>query len=123
MAKDVKVLRPAALDQSHRAQIFRHETRKNGFAWHQVDHALILTAFATCLDGGHALMLSSAMGGRGVCIRIMKGRGVEAEVEYAGSGHELNEWLRAIINFYQSSSEDALLAMQMILRETRATGD
>jgi hypothetical protein len=123
MSKEPKILKPQPGSGSAAKSIFRERKRQNGFAWHEVDHALILSAFCTCLDAGHALMLSSAMGGRGVCIRIMKGRNQDAEVEYASSGYELNEWLEAIVNGYQSSSEDVVTAMRAALNARAEAAD
>jgi hypothetical protein len=123
MAADKKIMKPQPGAGHPKVTIFKARQRERLFAWHEVDHALIVAAFCGCLDGGHALMLSSAMGGRGVCIRIMKGRNVEGEVEYAGSAWELNEWLKAIAEGYQSGSEDLVEVMRSGIAATAAAAD
>lgn len=83
-----------------------HRRQQMGFGWHRVDPALMYAAIACCIDSGYALMLSGASGGRGVCIKILKGRNAEPETEYANNAEELHKWLEAIVDTYGGGAED-----------------
>jgi len=113
-----ETLKPSAI--KGQTSVFRRERAALGFGWHRLDPALMFAAFQQCLLGGHALMLSQAAAGRGVCIRIMKGRTETPEVEYAMDAEELSEWFEAIIQAYQLPSEDALLSMRAALGDEAA---
>jgi len=113
-----ETLKPSVIQG--KTSVFRKERAALGFGWHRLDPALMFAAFQQCLLGGHALMLSQAAAGRGVCIRIMKGRNETPEVEYAMDAEELSEWFEAIIHAYQLPSEDALLSMRAALGDEAA---
>lgn len=113
-----ETLKPSVIQG--KTSVFRKERAAMGFGWHRLDPALMYAAFQQCLLGGHALMLSQAAGGRGVCIRIMKGRTESPEVEYAMDAEELAEWFEAIITSYQLPSEDALLSMRAAIGDEAA---
>lgn len=123
MPPRTKALKVAPKNHVDTDRALKRQAMRSGFGWVHVDFALMVTAYQQCLDGGHALMLSAAAGGRGVCIRIMKGRQEPPEVEYAMDAEELNEWFASIIDFYRSSSEDPLMTMRTAIQDkvVRAT--
>jgi len=78
--------------------------KRRGVDWAKVDPTLIQYAAAAVVTVNATLVLSSAMGGIGVTIRVWAGD--DKWVEYAGTAEELNEWLEAVGDHYASSSED-----------------
>jgi hypothetical protein len=85
--------------------------RLRGVDWANVDPNLIRYAAAATVTANATLVLSSAMGGIGCTIRVWAGE--DKWVEYAGNAEELNDWLEAIGDHYQSTSEDLRLVLGM----------
>lgn len=85
--------------------------RLRGIDWAKVDPDLLRYATAATVTGNATLVLSSAMGGIGCTIRVWAGD--DKWVEYAGNADELNDWLEAIGDHYQSQSEDLRLVLGM----------
>lgn len=94
----------------HSMQVFKRRQQSLGFSWQTVDSRLFKAAMQAAMMNGVAVMFSSAAGGRGLCMRLMKGND-QREVEYANDGEELNTLLEMVIEAYQTGSEDLKEAM------------
>jgi hypothetical protein len=106
--------------------VFKRRRDSIGFGWPMVDPALMYAALASAMENDIAIMLSRAAGGRGVCVRLMKGRTEQPEVEYAFDAEELNALFELIIDAYSSKSEDAVMTIRAAMaapskRLSRAT--
>lgn len=85
--------------------------RERGVDWAQVDPDLIRYAATAVVTANATLVLSSAMGGLGVTIRVWAGD--DKWVEYASTAAQLNDWLESIGDHYASTSEDLRLVLGM----------
>jgi hypothetical protein len=85
--------------------------RRRGMDWSKVDADLLRYATAAVVTANATLVLSSAMGGIGACIRVWAGD--DKWVEYAASYDELNDWLESIGDHYKSTSEDLRMILGM----------
>lgn len=107
-AKTFRNTTPKGFDQS--MQVFKRRQQSMGFNWNAMDARLFRAAMQGALMNGVAVMFSSAAGGRGLCIRLMKGQD-NREVEYANDAEELNALLEMMADAYQTGSEDLKQAM------------
>lgn len=121
MSGSKKVMQVPKMTLVEQKQAFKRQSAALGFDWARVDPALMFGACASALEHDVAVMLSRAAGGRGVCIRLMKGRTVPAEVEYAFDAEELNGWLEAIVNTYGSTSEDTVTTLRAQMETLRSS--
>lgn len=112
MASVSKVMTIPKATVQEQMSAFRRKRDALVFGWANVDPALMYAAMASAIECDIAIMFSRAAGGRGVCIRLLKGKNVPSEVEYAMDAEELNGWLEAIVDAYGSKSEDAVMTMR-----------
>lgn len=100
----------------------RLNRKKRGVNWPDVDPQLLRYAAAAVVTCNATLVVSSALGGIGATVRVWAGD--DKWVEYAASAEELNDWLEAIGDHYQSTSEDLRLVLGMRQRsQNEDTGD
>lgn len=85
--------------------------RKRGINWADVDGDMLRYAAAAVTTANATLVVSSAMGGIGACVRVWAGD--DKWVEYAADAEELSDWLEAIGDHYQSGSEDLRMILGM----------
>lgn len=85
--------------------------RRRGLDWARIDPDLLRYASAAVVTANATLVLSSAMGGVGACIRVWAGD--DKWVEYAADSEELNGWLEAVGDHYASTSEDLRMVLGM----------
>lgn len=85
--------------------IFRKRQESRGVVWSDVDLAGLMQMMALCIAEDVAVMISSASGGRGVCLKLYRGRGVP-DTEYASTAEELNELIAQVVDALDDSQED-----------------
>lgn len=107
-----KVLKVETPKGPEAMRVFNRRKNSTGFGWGQIDAALLFAALASALENDIAVMFSRAAGGRGVCLRLMRGKAVPPEVEYAFDSEELNGLLELVVEAYGSPSEDAVLTIR-----------
>lgn len=89
---------------------FRRQERL-GVDWGSVNTVSLKAALASVILSGNAIMLSSAAGGRGVCVKIFQGE--HKAVEYATDAEELSQLLEQVIDQLGPTSEDIRAVMAM----------
>jgi hypothetical protein len=90
--------------------IFKRRSESIGFSWAGVDAKLFRAAMQGALLNNVAVMFSAASGGRGVCVRLMKGKD-DREVDYAQDAEDLNVLLHSMAVGFQTGSEDLIEVM------------
>lgn len=117
MAKRFEKVRPLPTEAKRQNPFDRKRpaNRLRGVDWSKVDMDMLRYAAAATVTASATLVLSSAMGGIGVTIRVWAGD--DKWVEYAGNADELNDWLEAIGDHYSSTSEDLRMVLGMVEQE------
>lgn len=89
----------------------QRERRNRGVDWSRVDHGLLTLATAATVLAGATIVVSSAMGGLGVTVRIWNGD--DKWVEYAGNAAELNTLMTVVAEHFESPAEDLRMLLGM----------
>lgn len=96
--KPIAHVRPGPFEQWQKNQ------KRRGVDWGQVSAESLHLAVAAITLGGATIVMSPAMGGIGVCVRVWDGD--NKWTEYAHEADDLNVLLEAVFSHYESSSED-----------------
>lgn len=88
----------------HKMAISFKRKASAGFDFASVDLVELLAALSVVVQSNVAIMISAAMGGRGVVLKIFAGE--ERAIEYATLPEELDNLLSQIVDAYASPSED-----------------
>lgn len=90
--------------------IFAGRTQRNdGINWRELNTVDLKAALAVAGQKGVTISFTPAAGGAGVMVKVYQGE--YAASEFAGNIEGVNELLGIIVDTYQSTSEDARLAM------------
>jgi len=110
MATKGKVFsKPGKPTHAQAVSIFRKRKEARGVVWSDVDLAGLMQMFALCISEDVAVMISSAAGGRGVCLKLYRGRGVP-DTEYANTAEELNALIEQVIEALDDLQEDGSIS-------------
>lgn len=76
--------------------LFRKRQQAVGIAWTDVDWVLWLKMLAACTAEGIGVGIYPASGGRGICLKLYRGRKMP-DTEYANTSEELNFLLAGVV--------------------------
>lgn len=86
----------------------QEERKAQGVNWTKVDPGVLVAALAMATTTNATVVISQAMGGIGICVRIWQGD--SKWTEYAADAESCERIFEGIAEFYAGTSQDVWLA-------------